>query len=46
MMAMTWRRQIADVGAHLAEWVDWRVIFVLLGGLGAVVCRGRGARRD
>ncbi len=38
MMAMTLAPAVAPaIGAYLAEWFDWRAIFVLLGGLGAVV---------
>ena len=38
MMAMTLAPAISPaLGAYLAEWVDWRAIFVLLGGLGAGV---------
>jgi DHA1 family bicyclomycin/chloramphenicol resistance-like MFS transporter len=38
MMAMTLAPAISPAfGAYLAEWVDWRAIFVLLGGLGAAV---------
>lgn len=38
MMAMTLAPAISPaIGAGLVEWVDWRAIFVLLGGLGAVV---------
>jgi DHA1 family bicyclomycin/chloramphenicol resistance-like MFS transporter len=38
MMAMTLAPAISPaIGAYLAEWVDWRAIFVLLGVLGAIV---------
>jgi DHA1 family bicyclomycin/chloramphenicol resistance-like MFS transporter len=38
MMAMTLAPAISPaLGAYLAEWFDWRAIFALLGGLGAVV---------
>ena len=38
MMAMTLAPAISPaLGAYLAEWGDWRAIFVLLGGLGAGV---------
>src|SRR5438874_2440881 len=38
MMAMTLAPAISPaLGAYLAEWFDWRAIFVLLGALGAVV---------
>src|SRR5438132_300812 len=38
MLAMTLAPAISPaVGAYLAEWVDWRAIFALLGALGAVV---------
>ncbi|HEV8031998.1 MAG TPA: multidrug effflux MFS transporter [Stellaceae bacterium] len=38
MMAMTLPPAISPaVGAYLAEFIDWRAIFVLLGGLGGVV---------
>ena len=38
MMAMTLAPAISPaIGAYLAEWVDWRAIFALLGVLGAVV---------
>ena len=38
MMAMTLAPAISPAfGAYLAEWIDWRAIFVLLGGLGAAV---------
>jgi MFS transporter, DHA1 family, multidrug resistance protein len=38
MMAMTLAPAISPaLGAYLAEWVDWRAIFALLGGLGAIV---------
>ena len=38
MMAMTLAPAISPaVGAYLAEWVDWRAIFVLLAILGAIV---------
>src|ERR1700693_5510416 len=38
MMAMTLPPAISPaVGAYLAEFIDWRAIFVLLGGLGAIV---------
>ena len=38
MMAMTLAPAISPAfGAYLAEWIDWRAIFVLLGGLGAGV---------
>src|SRR5690348_11915477 len=38
MMAMTLAPAISPaLGAYLAEWFDWRAIFVLLGGLGAAV---------
>ena len=38
MMAMTLVPAISPaIGAYLAEWVDWRAIFALLAGLGAVV---------
>ena len=49
MMAMTLAPAMSPtLGAYLAEWVDWRAIFVLLGALGAAVfVVGRGAaRRD
>ena len=38
MMAMTLAPAISPAfGAYLAEWFDWRAIFVVLGGLGAAV---------
>ena len=38
MMAMSLAPGISPaIGAYLAEWVDWRAIFVLLGFLGAMV---------
>src|SRR5437868_1972232 len=38
MMAMTLAPAISPAfGAYLAEWFDWRAIFTVLGGLGAVV---------
>jgi DHA1 family bicyclomycin/chloramphenicol resistance-like MFS transporter len=38
MMAMSLAPAISPaIGAYLAEWVDWRAIFVLLGVLGAIV---------
>jgi DHA1 family bicyclomycin/chloramphenicol resistance-like MFS transporter len=38
MMAMTLPPAVSPaIGAYLAEWVDWRAIFVLLGVLGAIV---------
>src|SRR5258706_879385 len=38
MMAMTLAPAISPaLGAYLAEWFDWRAIFVLLGALGAIV---------
>jgi MFS transporter, DHA1 family, multidrug resistance protein len=38
MMAMTLAPAVAPAfGAYLAEWIDWRAIFALLGVLGAVV---------
>jgi DHA1 family bicyclomycin/chloramphenicol resistance-like MFS transporter len=38
MMAMTLAPAISPaVGAYLAEWVDWRAIFALLGAIGAIV---------
>jgi MFS transporter, DHA1 family, multidrug resistance protein len=38
MMAMTLVPGVSPaVGAYLAEWIDWRAIFVVLGVLGAVV---------
>ena len=38
MMAMTLAPAISPaLGAYLAEWFDWRAIFTLLGGLGAIV---------
>jgi MFS transporter, DHA1 family, multidrug resistance protein len=38
MMAMTLAPAVSPaLGAYLAEWVDWRVIFAVLGALGAVV---------
>ena len=38
MLAMTLAPAISPAaGAYLTEWVDWRAIFVLLGGLGAAV---------
>src|SRR5437764_3496172 len=38
MMAMTLAPAISPAfGAYLAEWFDWRAIFVLLGGLGGAV---------
>ncbi len=38
MMAMTLAPAMSPaVGAYLAEWVDWRAIFALLGILGAIV---------
>jgi DHA1 family bicyclomycin/chloramphenicol resistance-like MFS transporter len=38
MMAMTLAPAISPaLGAYLAEWFDWRAIFVLLGALGALV---------
>ena len=38
MMAMTLAPAISPAaGAYLTEWIDWRAIFVLLGGLGAAV---------
>ena len=45
MMAMTLAPAASPTfGAYLAEWVDWRAIFVLLGGLGALLCSRRRAR--
>ena len=38
MMAMTLAPAVSPaIGASLVEWIDWRAIFVVLGGLGAVV---------
>ncbi|HKS89033.1 MAG TPA: multidrug effflux MFS transporter [Stellaceae bacterium] len=38
MMAMTLAPAVSPAaGAYLAEWVDWRAIFGLLGGIGAIV---------
>src|SRR3954452_793425 len=38
MMAMSLAPAVSPAfGAYLAEWLDWRAIFVLLGALGAVV---------
>src|SRR5207253_1415149 len=38
MLAMTLAPAISPaVGAYLTEWFDWRAIFALLGGLGAIV---------
>ncbi|HEX3537866.1 MAG TPA: multidrug effflux MFS transporter [Stellaceae bacterium] len=38
MMAMTLAPAVSPaLGALLVEWIDWRAIFVLLGGLGAIV---------
>ena len=38
MMAMTLAPAISPaLGAYLSEWIDWRAIFLLLGGLGAIV---------
>jgi DHA1 family bicyclomycin/chloramphenicol resistance-like MFS transporter len=38
MMAMTLAPAISPTfGAYLSEWIDWRAIFLLLGGLGAIV---------
>jgi MFS transporter, DHA1 family, multidrug resistance protein len=38
MMAMTLAPAVSPaLGAYLSEWIDWRAMFVLLGGLGAVV---------
>jgi DHA1 family bicyclomycin/chloramphenicol resistance-like MFS transporter len=38
MMAMTLAPAISPAaGAYLAEWIDWRAIFVLLAALGAIV---------
>ena len=38
MMAMTLAPAISPAfGAYLSEWIDWRAIFLLLGGLGAIV---------
>jgi DHA1 family bicyclomycin/chloramphenicol resistance-like MFS transporter len=38
MMVMTLAPAVSPtLGAYLAEWVDWRAIFVLLGALGAAV---------
>ncbi len=45
MMAMTLAPAVSPaIGAYLAEWVDWRAIFVLLGGLGAIVLALTAAR--
>jgi DHA1 family bicyclomycin/chloramphenicol resistance-like MFS transporter len=45
MLAMTLPPAISPaVGAYLAEWVDWRAIFALLGVLGAVVLALTAAR--
>lgn len=45
MMAMTLVPAISPAfGAYLAEWVDWRAIFALLGGLGAIVLAMSAAR--
>ena len=38
MMAMSLAPAVSPAfGAYLAEWFDWRAIFILLGGLGAIV---------
>src|SRR5438105_6965094 len=38
MMVMSFAPAISPaVGAYLAEWLDWRAIFLLLGGLGGIV---------
>jgi DHA1 family bicyclomycin/chloramphenicol resistance-like MFS transporter len=38
MMAMTLAPAVSPaLGAYLSEWIDWRAMFALLGGLGAVV---------
>jgi DHA1 family bicyclomycin/chloramphenicol resistance-like MFS transporter len=38
MMAMSLAPAVSPaVGAYLAEWFDWRAIFILLGGLGVIV---------
>ncbi len=38
MMVMSFAPAISPaVGAYLAEWLDWRAIFALLGGLGVIV---------
>jgi DHA1 family bicyclomycin/chloramphenicol resistance-like MFS transporter len=45
MMAMSLAPAISPaIGAYLAEWVDWRAIFALLGILGAVVLALTAAR--
>jgi DHA1 family bicyclomycin/chloramphenicol resistance-like MFS transporter len=47
MMAMTLAPAISPaIGAYLAEWVDWRAIFALLGVLGAIVLALTVARLD
>src|SRR5436305_12075156 len=38
MMAMSLAPAVSPAfGAYLAEWLDWRAIFILLGGLGGIV---------
>jgi DHA1 family bicyclomycin/chloramphenicol resistance-like MFS transporter len=45
MMAMTLAPAVSPaIGAYLAEWVSWRAIFVLLGGLGVAVLAIAAAR--
>ena len=40
MMAMTLAPAISPAfGAYLSEWIDWRAIFLLLGGLGTIFRR-------
>jgi DHA1 family bicyclomycin/chloramphenicol resistance-like MFS transporter len=47
MMAMTLAPAISPAfGAYLAEFIDWRAIFVLLGGLGTIVFAATLARLD
>ncbi|MBV9016949.1 MAG: MFS transporter [Alphaproteobacteria bacterium] len=44
MMAMTLAPAVSPaLGAYLTEWLDWRAIFVLLGGFGAAVFAGTAA---
>ena len=45
MMAMSLAPAVSPaLGAYLAEWFDWRAIFILLGGLGAIVFAATVAR--
>jgi DHA1 family bicyclomycin/chloramphenicol resistance-like MFS transporter len=45
MMAMSLAPAVSPAfGAYLAEWFDWRAIFILLGGLGAIVFAATVAR--